>query len=659
MSPESPLFTERELQILTAICDTLVPALDVTPDPGGLYHRRTSDLHVPEAIARAIETTLDPDSQKLLKLTLDLLDQPFVNVALGRSAGSFLDMSVGERTALLRDWEESRFNLRRKAFQAFKRLTLFFFYSILDDQNSNLNWPAIGYPGLPPIDTPTEQTIRPLQLTGDALLQADVVIVGSGAGGGVVAGELSAAGLDVVVLEKGGYYADFTGRELASTERLFENRGLVATADLGITILAGSTLGGGTTVNWCASLRTPEPVLHEWERVYGVTGFTGRAYQQALDSVSKRINVNEDECAANFQNAALERGSKALGYTVKNIPRNVKGCGDCGFCTYGCRLGAKQGTLRTYLQDAYNRGAKIVVQAEVERVLIESGKAVGVVATAQSTDGKPVHLTVKARGVVLAAGTIHTPAILLRSGLTNAHIGRNVHLHPTAPTFGIYDEPVCGWGGVLMSRYVPEFNNLYHHYGVTLETAPIHPGIAALSIGWADGYQHKNMMRQLANLANIIVITRDRDSGRVTLDRRGKPVLRYSLSQFDGAHLMRGVVEALRIHRAAGAREISGPHTPPTVYTEADFDEYLRLVQALAFQPNRAALFSAHQMSSCRMGGSPAHGAIDPTGEAFEVDNLFVADGSALPTASGVNPMLTIMGVSYLTAQHVKARLNR
>ncbi len=662
MPPESPLFTEREMQILSAICDTLVPALDVTPDPGGFYARRASDLGVPAAIASAIETTVDPNSQKLLKLTLDLLDQPLANVALGRSAASFLDMPPGERTVLLRDWAESRFNWRRKAFQAFKRLTLFFFYSILDDQNTNPNWAAIGYPGPPPLDISSEKPIKPLELSEDSVLQADVVIVGSGAGGGVVAGELSAAGLDVIVLEKGGYYAEseFDGRELASTDRLFENRGLLATADLGITILAGSTLGGGTTVNWCASLRTPEPVVQEWEHVYGVIGFTGKDFQRALDAVSERINVNEDECAANVQNEVLERGSRALGYAVKTIPRNVKGCGDCGFCTYGCRLGAKQGTLHTYLQDAFNRGARFVVHAEVERVLVERGRAVGVAAVVRSRDGEPIRLTVKAKAVVLAAGTINTPAVLMRSGLSNAHIGRNLHLHPTAATYGTYESPVCGWSGVLMSRYMPGFSDLDDHYGVTLETAPIHPGIAALTIGWADGYQHKSVMRQLANLANIIVITRDRDGGRVALDRRGKPVLHYKLSPYDGAHLMRGVVEALRIHHAAGASDISGPHTPPRVHTrDGDLEEYLRSVQAAGFRANSAALFSAHQMSSCRMAGNPAHGAIDPAGETFEVEYLFVADGSALPTAPGVNPMLTIMGVAYLTAQHIKARLTR
>src|SRR5262249_30122119 len=150
----------------------------------------------------------------------------------------------------------------------------------------------------------------------------------------------------------------------SSAQRLFENQGLLTTEDLGVVILAGSTLGGGTTINWCASFRTPEHVLKEWEDSYGVTGFTGPGYQQSIDAVAKRINVNENECAANPQNAALERGAQTLGYKVGTIPRNVNGCGDCGFCNYGCQIGSKQGTLRTYLQDAYQRGARIIVNAD-------------------------------------------------------------------------------------------------------------------------------------------------------------------------------------------------------------------------------------------------------------------------------------------------------
>ncbi|HVO44007.1 MAG TPA: GMC family oxidoreductase N-terminal domain-containing protein [Aggregatilineales bacterium] len=654
---ESPLFSPRQMQMLTAIVDTLAPSVSVAPDPAGLFARKASDLAVPAVMADILAKVVDPGHLELFKLTLDLLDQPLLNGLLSRNGQSFLTMSHDERTAILHAWAESPVAIQRYGFQAFKRFALFLFYSVLDADGRNPNWPAIGYAG-PAVSTAARPANPIVPAVLDADTSADVVIVGSGAGGGVVAAELSAAGLSVIVLEKGIYDPAFSGRELHSVEKYFENRGFLATDDLGVVLLAGSTLGGGTMINWAASLRTPEHVLKEWETDYGVTGFTGATFQKALDAVCARLSVNTKESIPNAQNAALERGALALGYRVGVVPRNVKGCQDCGFCNFGCSFGAKQGTVQTYLQDACQRGTKIVTSARVDRVLVKNGRAAGVQATVDLSDGRRQHITIRAKAVVVAAGALQTPAVLLRSGFGNAHIGHNLHLHPTTVTYGVYADPVPGWQGPMISRYVTQFNDLDGEgYGVTLETAPTHPGIAAFTLPWLNGQQHKETMHRLDHLANIIILTRDRDGGSVTIDGRGEPVIHYKLSARDGEHMMRGLVESLRVHRAAGAIELSAPHTTPLSFREGDFEDYLRRVQAAGLRKNTFALFSAHQMSSCRMGGNPALGAIDPGGEAFEVRGLFVADGSALPTPSGVNPMITIMGVAHLIAQNVKSQM--
>ncbi|MBX3083190.1 MAG: GMC family oxidoreductase N-terminal domain-containing protein [Anaerolineae bacterium] len=654
----SVTFSEHELCVLEAICNTFAPALSVETTP--LYRYNASALNVPQVLAEALYQVVDADRLMLFKLTLNLLDQPLVNSIIGGNARSFLDMPLDERTALLQLWSRSAVPALRFGFQAFKRLALFFFYTVIDSEGRNPLWAEIDYPGPTAPPEPSDKPIRPLELTTDTTLTTDVVIVGSGAGGGVVAGELSAAGLDVIVLDKGGYAAesDFHGRELESAIQLFENRGLLTSNDLGVIVLAGSTLGGGTTVNWCASFRTPDHVLREWEQIYGVTGFTGEDYQAALDAVSARINVNTTESVPNVQNAAIERGGNALGWKTGVIPRNVKGCEECGFCNYGCQYGAKQSTLKTYLQDVHDRGGRIIINAHVERILTEFGMARGVVAAAHTPEGQPIKLTINARAVVMSAGAIHTPAVLMRSGLTNANIGLNLHLHPTSVTYGMHEQAVRGWHGPMMTRYISEFSQLEDGYGVSMQTAPIHPGIAALVLPWSDGYQHKTMMKQLAHLANIIIITRDHDGGQIKLNRVGQPVIHYQLSKYDAAHLQRGILESLKVHQAAGAVEIGSPHTVPLNYRgDGDFDAFLKRVEQAGLRRNTFALLSAHQMSSCRMGSSPRYGAIDPTGETFEVRNLFVADASALPTALGVNPMLTIMGVAYTIAQHIKAKL--
>jgi choline dehydrogenase-like flavoprotein len=262
---------------------------------------------------------------------------------------------------------------------------------------------------------------------------------------------------------------------------------------------------------------------------------------------------------------------------------------------------------------------------------------------------------------VVSAGTIHTPAILIRSGLGNGNIGANLHLHPVTVTFGVYDEPVEIWQGVPMSRFSRQFANLDGRgYGVTLECAPAHPGISAAALPWISGRAHKQLMQKLHRMSNIIVLTRDYYGGQVKVDKQGNPVLHYKVHPYDARHLMRGMLESLRIHRAAGAKELCSPHNAQMLFREGkdgDFETYLQRVEAAGFRGNAYALFSAHQMSTCRIGGDTARGAIDPSGETYEVKNLFVADGSVMPTATGVNPMISIMGVSHYIAQQIKAKL--
>lgn len=656
------MLSERQMAVLSAVCDTFIPALVVEGDPDGFYGRRASDLQIPVRIREVLEYASTAQDQEQVKMLLTLLDNPLVNSLWGGVYSSILDLSLEARTALLQDWANSALPLRRKAISALRRMAGFLYYTVTDERGQNPNWAAMGYPGPNHPSHTGEKPIRPLRIEiGDTLL-ADVVIVGSGAGGGVLAGELSAAGLDVVVIEKGGYYAegDFNGSELHAQQRLLERGGFLVTDDLSMLILAGKALGGGTVINWTASLRTPNIVLDEWEAEYGVTGFTGREYQASMDAVSSRLHVTEAESEANRRNQVLVRGAAAFGYAAKTIPRNVLGCKDCGFCCFGCPHGAKQSATRTYLQDAYTHGARLITHAEVDRVLIENGRAVGVEARARTAQGQMVNFRVRAKTVIAAAGAIHTPALLLRSGLSNTHIGRNLHLHPSSGTFGFFEEPINGWEGVMMSHYVSEFNNLDGRgYGVTLESAPGHPGLTAISFPWMDGLQHKELMSRYSHAANILIITRDQDGGRITLEANGQPRIHYQLGEVDKIHLLRGLSESMRIHHAAGAQFIRSPVAKAGMFSRVhdDLEAYIRSFEQIGLRRYDFVLGSAHQMSSCRMGGSPAKGAISPVGESYEVQGLYVADGSALPTATGVNPMLTIMSVAHRIAAHLKGVL--
>lgn len=658
-----PFLTASQRQTLSLICDTLVPPLDA--QPSDLFNMSAADLNLAEMLEDGI-LQVSPESRRAqLQLVLNLLETPLFNWLTVRRFARFSEMDLATRTKVLHAWADSNIHEARQWFQGLKRLALFLTYSIMPDGKPNPAWPCFAYDRQPHRAEVAPHPITPLVINQPITLYTDVLVIGSGAGGGVIAGELTATGKDVIVVEKGDYFADHElhGRELDS-QTMFERQGALTTADLSMSVLAGSTFGGGTTINWSASLRTPDDVLHEWETDYGFTGASGADFQKSLDAVCQRMNVSTTESMVNGNNGALEAGCKALGYSVTPIPRNVKGCEGCDYCSFGCSFGAKQGTVKTYLQDAHDRGARILVKAYVRRVLIERGVAIGAELNVQNADGQSYRVTVRAKYIVVAAGAIHTPAVLLRSGLTNANIGANLHLHPVTVIYGEFEEPVYPWHGPPMTHLTTQFANLDGRgYGVRLECAPVHPGIAAASLPWQSGEAHKRLMAKLHHLADIIVLTRDYYGGRVTLDGHGEPVLHYKLHSYDARHLMHGMLEALKIHLAAGAVEVSSPHNRQLVYrpgnplSEGGINAFLDAVKARGFQPNAYSLFSAHQMSSCRIGGDSQTGAVDPGGETYEVRNLFVADASVLPTASGVNPMVSIMGMAHYLAQHMKSRM--
>jgi len=651
--------TDPQYATLTALCDTLIPAVEQADGEQGFWQRKASDLEVPTLVTRAVRDLQSEDQQAEFKQLLDLLNQPFSAGLLTGHFKPFVQLTPEQREQVLQTWAVSPVGKLRQGFQAIKRLTTALFYSALDEAGKNPNWAALNYQ--PPARNahPSASSLSNfIELKTETELACDVVVVGSGAGGGVAAAELARAGKHVIVVEKGGYHReqDFEGVEFTAYQKLYENQAVLATRDLGVIVLAGSTLGGGTVINWSASFRTPEHVRAEWEREHACSEFTASAFKAALDAVSARLGVNETEAWPSKQAQILERACDRLGLGCGVIPQNRVGCeapGECGWCCFGCARGSKQSTLRTYLQDAAQHGAQFLVNALVEKVLIENGRAVGVQVNVVGRS-----LTIRARAVVLAAGSIHSPAILLRSGLNNPNIGANLRLHPTFPIFGDYEEMIEPWRGPMLTRYVPHLNNLDgQHYGVVIEHPPAHPGLIGLGLPWLSGAQHKASVARAAHRAIFIVITRDREGGRVTVDKQGRPVLHYQLSKRDGQHLMRGLKESFRLHHAAGATEIGGTHSGLEPYRAGDLDAYLQRIERLGFRPNACNLFSAHQMGTCRMGGRRSQSVLTPQGEAWEARNLFVADASVFPTASGVNPMLTIMAVAHLTAQAVKARV--
>jgi choline dehydrogenase-like flavoprotein len=572
-------------------------------------------------------------------------------------------MTTEQRERLLRTMANSPVPQLRSGFQALKRLTNFLSYSVTDGSGNNVTWASIGYrPSSLPAPGPAPLRIRPI--SSPTTLDCDVCIVGSGAGGGVVAADLAARGMRVIVLEAGpgDQAADFGQRELESTQRLFLDSGLTATRDLGLSILAGACLGGGTAVNWQTSLRTPDNVRDEWTEKSGCQWFTGERFDRATDFVWARSCVSTHESVVNANNASLRRGCEALGYDWSPIARNSHGCDttQCGYCTFGCRVGGKQSTTVTFLADAQRTGdTMIVARCAATRITMTNGRVTGVAAIARDETGRETEVTVRAPTVVVAAGGIHSPGLLLRSGLTLPELGRNLYLHPTSAVAGLYAERVEAWTGPPQTIVSNHFTAISGNYGFRLETAPTHPGLLALSVPWTGARAHRRLMQRCAHASAIIALTRDASGGRVRVRRDGSTLIDYRPGRAEQSLIAQGIVAATRVHLAAGAEEVLTLHTngPSLRQTKAttprDVDAFCERLARMPLAGNRSLLFSAHQMSTCRIGRDARTAVCDENGQVFGVRGLFVADASAFPASIGVNPMITVMALAKCIAEGI------
>jgi len=640
---------------LEAICDTFCPPSDGNGTPAA------RDLGVPEALAGAVGLNPREAERKQLKQLLGLWNTKALTALGGGGLARFSELSREDREEVLLSWAHSRVPQRRAAFQALRKGSLLLYWALPGgDGGRNPAWDAIGYEGplgLNP-DAPPKP-LKPLELEQDTTMQCDVVVVGSGAGGGPVAGVLSEAGLDVVVVETGGYYddEDFDGAEITALTQFYAGAPS-ASHDESIGLVAGSCLGGGTVVNYTTSFRTPGPIRRDWA-ARGVPAFESDAFSASLDAVAERLGVNQEHNQPGERDRLLQEAAQSLGWSGGAQPRNVRACAqgkECGYCGLGCRVGAKQSTTKTWLADAHGRGSRLVVRTRVDRVLVEGGTARGV----EGRTGGGHRLTVRARAVVAACGAIQTPALLKRSGLQNANVGKHLKVHPVAAMFGLFDEDVKSAEGVLQARYVDEHADLRDGYGVIYETAPLHPHLNIPFLPWRGGRAHLELMQAMSHTCPVGVLLRDRDGGEVRVGRDGEPVVRYKLSAFDRGHLRRGLDGAAELLERAGARRIFSSQAGWVSYDpgrDGDRRRFMADADACGYDAGRIQLLGFHLQGSARMGGSPQTSACDPTGQTWDVRDLYVCDGSAFPSATGVNPHFSIQSVAHMNARGLAERL--
>ena len=502
---------------------------------------------------------------------------------------------------------------------------------------------------------------------------ADVVVIGTGAGGAVTAARLAEAGYEVVVLEAGSYLtrADFTEDEATLNERLYAEGAMRTTDDLSFALVQGQTVGGSTTVNWMIMLRTPDYVLDAWARDAGVTGMSPREMAPVFEQIEREVRaryVPDDAHSAN--NRLVLDGAQALGWRAGTARINAHECVRCGFCGLGCRHDAKQSTLLTYLPRALAAGATLYADAQATRIDVrerDTGAATGgtpplkrvhALVESRAAGRPPRTLTIDAPIVVVAGGAIETPALLQRSGLGGGGVGHWLRLHPTTAITGVYERDILTNTGIPLSTMCDEFIRWDGtDYGFWIETPPMHPSFTAAAMP-GFGPAHADRMRQFRQLGVLIALTRDgadtaRSNGRVQVDRAGRTSIQYRLGREDQRRVRASLDATARLHLANGAREVFTMHANPVIVrSERD----LAALANASLAPNRIAMFSAHVNGTCRMGVDPERSGATPDGERHGVRGLYISDGSLLPTSLGVNPQETIMAVTTVLAERMATR---
>ncbi|MED6121709.1 hypothetical protein PIB30_032709 [Stylosanthes scabra] len=723
--------SKREIKSLIALSDTIFPSIS------DLYNASASMPPTPHRIGVLISEKLKHPSTWMLRLGLWLLSTRLGTLILCGMPSistnfpffhSFHQLPLEQRQQIMQSWSLSYFRLLKMFFRTIKLLTLLVFFTQVDEAGQNQSWNAIGYTGPDPhfksskqdddtnVDADQEPSMGPLykglvhfnsqtrQTIAQSLttfgfsvslftpprnkettisspylsIQCDAVVIGSGSGGGVVAGVLAKAGYKVLVLEKGSYSArnNLSLLEGPTLDQMYLSNGLVATDDMSLLILAGSTVGGGSAINWSASIKTPKHVCKEWCEDHELELFESELYKEAIDVVCDKMGVQCEVEEEGLNNAVLRRGCEEMGYPVSNIPRNAEKDHYCGWCCFGCKDGRKKATSETWLVDLVKSGnGAILPSCEAIQVLHKNKRgggrrvARGVAFQVVDHKGTKQICVVESKVTIVACGALCTPPLLKRSGLKNPNIGRNLHLHPVAMGWGYFPDTDTTFpskksyeGGIMtaMSTVVADFDK--SGYGAVIQTPSLHPGMFSVLMPWTSGADMKDRMCKFSRTAHVFALARDQGSGTV----KSECNIRYKMKDVDKENLRRGMEKVLRILAGAGAEEIGTHHNKGRVLNvkKASYNELEKFVREESSRivvDDKVSMpyCSAHQMGSCRMGNDPKRSVVNQMGETWEVEGLYVADTSVFPTALGVNPMVTVMAIAYCTAQSVLQVLRR
>nr|WP_314615996.1 GMC family oxidoreductase [uncultured Pseudomonas sp.] len=507
------------------------------------------------------------------------------------------------------------------------------------------------------------------RLEHDLTLQADIAVIGSGAGGATSAQMLSAAGFKVLLIEEGPLKtsSDFHLLENEAYASLYQEGLGRMSKDGAITILQGRAVGGTTVVNWTSSFRTPAPTLAHWAAVHGVQGLGEDDLRPWFERIEQALGISPWAMPPNANNDVLRRGCEQLGYRWAVIPRNVRGCWNLGYCGMGCPVNAKQSMLVTRIPALLENGGELLYLARAER-FEHNGERIAQL-HCQALDAQGIQPTgrsirVQARHYVLAGGGINSPALLLRSQAPDPHgrLGQRTFLHLVNFSAARFDQRIDPFYGAPQSIYSDHFqwqDGAAGAVGYKLEVPPLHPALASTLLG-GHGRDNAQRMAELPHTHVMLALLRDgfhpqSVGGSVELRGDGSPVLDYPVTDYLRDGLRRAYHSMAQIQFAAGATQVTPVHSD--AHAATSLAQAQGMIDGLRLELFRTRLGSAHVMGGCALGEDPRQAVCDSLGRHHQLENLSIHDGSLFPTSIGANPQLSVYALSAKLSEALASRL--
>lgn len=493
----------------------------------------------------------------------------------------------------------------------------------------------------------------------------DVVIIGSGAGGGTVAHELAPlarAGMRILVIEQGPRLREheLSGSELEMAPALYEDGGGFLTADGAMTLAFGRVYGGSTMVYTGTTLVAPDRVIDGW----GVPGLTFGDVAQRSRKYMEQNGVHLlDAIDINENNRLFVAGCARAGYHAGQFPLNLRGCRGASLCNLGCPNLAKQGTAQVQLPAAERMGVEIVTRAEAVSIPEERAVHVRVTDAPLGAKGAPSEWApgdylVRAATIVVAGGAVGSSALLLRSRATASlrHLGKRFTCHPALILVGEHDHDLRSDVGHPKSFYLDRAAE--EHF--VLETCMYFPFVTAKNMT-GFGPEHGQLMRAFARLQMILVLACDKavPQNRVGIDRAGRPRVHYTFTTGTVHALVAATRTASRIFFAAGALRVHAPLADPPFLSREDADRIDTLISSRHFRTGRVSISAAHMMGGCAMGRDATDSVTDSRGRVHGHPWLRVADSALFPDSVEVNPYLTVMALADRVAEGVMLDFSR